>query len=67
MSKLDRSAIKGAEDIDIVHTALDTIMNDAFRNVAMKAEELQTTLRLAGYYLAISRVNRYYENLGLTI
>jgi len=42
-------------------------MNEALRKVVETAEEKKCTLRLAGYVLAISRVNKYYDFLGLVI
>ena len=59
--------MKGADDIDIIYTALDSIMNDALKGVVRTSEEKQCTLRLAAYVLAINRVNTYYDSLGFTL
>lgn len=67
LNKLTHDQLRGAEDVDIVHTALDNIMNEALRSVVKTAEEKNCTLRLASYVLAINRVNRYYDQLGLVI
>ena len=59
--------MRGAEDLDLIYTALDSIMNEALASVVRTAQEKNCSLRLAAYVLAINRVNRYYDHLGLVL
>lgn len=59
--------MRGAEDLDIIYTALDNIMNEALKSVVVTSEDKKCSLRMAAFVLAINRVNRYYEHLGLVL
>ena len=64
---LDQESVRGADDIDIVYTALDNIMSNALMHTAEKAEEEGISLRIAAYVNGLERIYSHYEALGITI
>lgn len=59
--------MRGAEDVDLVYSGLDSIMSDALQETVETSEKEKVTLRIAAYLNAIKRIHVHYEMLGITI
>lgn len=67
LSKIDKHDLRGADDVDLVFSGLDSIMSDALEETVQTAEKENIPLRIAAYLNAIKRIYVYYERLGFTI
>ncbi len=59
--------MRGADDVDLVYSGLDSIMSDALQETVDTAEKEKVSLRIAAYLNAIKRIHVHYEMLGITI
>jgi glutamate dehydrogenase (NAD(P)+) len=59
--------IKGADEIDLVNSGLEGTMQNAYREIrgALFADPRLGDLRTAAYAVAIRKVARAYEELGI--
>jgi len=67
LSKIEKSDLRGANDLDLVYSGLDNIMSDALEETVATAKKENITLRIAAYLNAIKRIHVHYEMLGFTI
>lgn len=67
IDNIDKEAIRGAEDIDIVYTALDNIMSTALENCSATAQKRGVSLRVAAYINGIERIYEHYVTSGITV
>jgi len=65
--RLRRELIKGADEIDLVNSGLEGTMQNAYREIrgALFADPRLGDLRTAAYAVAIRKVARAYEELGI--
>ena len=65
--RLRRDLIKGADEIDLVNSGLEGTMQNAYREIrgALFADPRLGDLRTAAYAVAIKKVARAYEELGI--
>ena len=64
----DSIKVKGAEEIDIVYTALDEIMTGAVKdNWAFNVKNPQLNFRDACLVNAISKLSKFYSEVGFTL
>ena len=67
MGKSDPEVEKGAEEKDIVYTALEEIMANTVREVFELSEKMNVTLRIAGFLISINRIAKCYEETGFDV
>lgn len=58
---------RGADDLELVNTGLDSILTKALTKVYATAKERNVNLRLGAYIFAIEKVHSCYDNAGLTL
>lgn len=58
---------RGASDLELVYTGLDSILTIALRKVYDVAHKKNVSLRLGAYIFSIEKVYASYENAGLTL
>ena len=65
--RLRRELLKGADEIDLVNSGLEGTMQNAYREIrgALVADPRLGDLRTAAYAVAIRKVARAYEELGI--
>jgi len=65
--RLRRELIKGADEIDLVNSGLEGTMQNAYRGIreTLLADPRLGDLRTAAYAVAIKKVARAYEELGV--
>lgn len=65
--RLRRDLIKGADEIDLVNSGLEGTMQNAYREIreALLADLRLADLRTAAYAVAIKKVARAYQELGV--
>lgn len=64
---MDKDDLRGANDLDLVYSGLDSIMSDALDETISTATRENCSLRIAAYLNAIKRIHVHYEMLGFTI
>ena len=67
LKDLDRQALKGASDLDLVYTGIENIMSIAMQSIVKTANDKNITLRMAAYVNAIDRIYACYKSSGLTL
>lgn len=67
MKKIEKNDLRGANDLDLVYTGLDSIMSEALEETVNTAKRENISLRIAAYLNAIKRIHVHYEMLGFTI
>ena len=64
--KIDKTAMRGGADIELVYTGLDFIMTKSLNNLVKISKERNVNLRIAAYVDAIERIAASYESVGLS-
>lgn len=64
---MDKHDLRGANDLDLVYSGLDSIMSDALDETIQTAKRENCNLRIAAYLNAIKRIHVHYEMLGFTL
>lgn len=59
--------VKGAEEKDIVYTALEEIMSTTIRDVFESSEKMGVSMRMAAFVIAIEKVAKCYEESGYDV
>jgi len=60
-------AEKGAEEKDIVYTALEEIMSETCKEMFEMAEKMNLSMRMAGFVIAINKIAKCYEETGYDV
>lgn len=66
-TELGPEVTRGATDLELVYTGLDSILTNAFKRIYAVSKEKNVSLRLGAYIFAIQKVHACYENSGLTL
>lgn len=66
-SKIDKADLRGADDLDLVYSGLDSIMSEALDETVETAQKENISLRIAAYLNAIKRIYVHYDKLGFTL
>eukprot|EP00831_Metopus_contortus_P039426 TRINITY_DN308_c0_g1_i8.p1 TRINITY_DN308_c0_g1~~TRINITY_DN308_c0_g1_i8.p1 ORF type:complete len:319 (-),score=59.59 TRINITY_DN308_c0_g1_i8:73-1029(-) len=67
LGKESTSLERGAEEKDIVYTALEEIMALSVREVFDHSEKMKVSMRVAGYVMAITKIANCYEETGFDV
>eukprot|EP00831_Metopus_contortus_P028371 TRINITY_DN23595_c0_g1_i1.p2 TRINITY_DN23595_c0_g1~~TRINITY_DN23595_c0_g1_i1.p2 ORF type:complete len:215 (-),score=51.70 TRINITY_DN23595_c0_g1_i1:9-653(-) len=67
LGKESTSLERGAEEKDIVYTALEEIMAYSVREVFDLSEKMKVSMRVAGYVIAITKIANCYEETGFDV
>ena len=60
-------ASEGPTELEIVRSALDDMMTDAFYRVKSISDEKGINFRIASFYKALNDISHVYDLYGLTI
>lgn len=61
----ENESLKGAEEVDLVHTALEEVTINAVSKIIAKAKEENLSLRMASFKEAIERIDDSCKNIGV--
>ena len=66
-AKYKTNIIHGAQEIDLVHSGLEDVMRETFKNILEAKNKFQDqSFRTAAYSIALGKLNKHHSDMGIT-